>query len=135
VPLGKTLEGNNDFQVTRMGAKPDVALLLPSADAGGKRAAQAGGELIDCGSRKPNVTKDSPGQVSNHGIEPSLVGQLQRKEEVMNRHGARSYSERRLNSKRARVTSAAICAFSASSESNARSSRSRWTSPTRIDDP
>jgi hypothetical protein len=135
VPVGETGEGHDDPQLTRMGSEPDIAFVLPPADASGKRATQAARQLGDGRRREPHVTEHGPRKIGNHRIERRFVGQLQCKEEVVNRHGAKSYSERRLNSKRARVTSAPIWAFKASTDSNARSSRNRCTNPTRIDSP
>ena len=63
------------------------------------------------------------------------AGERHSESEFWGGHEGRFYSERRSNSTRARPQSAAICVLSASTESNARSSRSRCTNARRIDIP
>src|ERR1043166_1169514 len=71
--------------------------------------------------------------VDEHGRRAgSFAGQRPPKTEFRGGHERRFYSERRSNSTRARPQSAAIWALSAPSDSNARSSRRRWTNASRI---
>jgi hypothetical protein len=82
---------------------------------------------------QPDMGKDAPEHVDQDvGLAASTAaGECETEVEFWGGHDGRFYSERRPNSTRARPQSAAICDFSTSSDSNARSSRRRWTNATR----
>src|SRR5438093_8805410 len=122
---------HDDFDLARVGAELHAVFGAGGAaalDAGTNLAAQLG----DVARGVPDVAEDARRQLGEHGVELAVLGNPQREQEVVIGHEARFYSERWLNSTRARSQSAAICVRSASTDSNVRSSRSRCTKPTRI---
>src|SRR5262245_58558775 len=101
----------------------------------GQRRAQHSMQLLDRRGFVAGVRKHGAGQIAEHGVEVRFVGELQRKQKLAIRHEAGFYSERRSKSTRAYRQSASICIRSASSDSNARSSRIRYPNPIRIESP
>ena len=127
--------GHNDLDFGGTHRKADGAW----APAGVGRAAQRGAHVrdqrIDGRTSQAQMKEDGVGDVGQHSIERRFVGEFEREEEFRVGHEAGFYSERRSNSTRARVQSAAICACSCSSVSKGRSSRMRCTKPRRTGAP
>src|SRR5919204_4649745 len=127
-PLAAGGVGHDDLQRAAAHPKPHVAR------AGGARTRRRGvNETGELGTRLL-VDFEMPeypiGEFAHHLV-ASFGRELQPKQELARGHGRRFYSESRPNNTRARPQSAPICERSASSESNARSSRRRCTKPMR----
>src|SRR5262245_44360667 len=123
-----------DGDLAVSGAKLDVVLAgrgVPAPDARAQVVAEDGRGI----GRAAHVLEHGGRQAAKHLVLVMVHRQPQHEEELVIGHVAEFYSERWLNSIRARAQSAAIWALSRSIDSNARSSRRRWTKPTRMRDP
>ena len=125
---------DDDLEMAAVRTEFDVAV-----DAAPAHGTDAPGHVVDDGRDRSggisDVAENRSGEVAQHLVEAHAFSEMHGEGEIGSGHRAGFYSERRPNSTRARSQSAAICAWSAASDSNARSSRSRWTKPTRIVDP
>src|SRR5262245_18776693 len=95
-------------------------------------APQRGSELAGGIRGIADVDEDRARNFDQHGVQLRRVGQIEGEDEIVIGHAVGFYSESRLKSTRARWQSASICARRRSSDSNARSSRRRWTNPRRM---
>src|SRR5688500_6802262 len=135
MPLRRAFVRDDDLYFAGANGKADGAGPAAGADGARQRAAQVSDQWLYVGTSEAQMQEHGVGDVGQHAVEGRLLGERERKQEFGIGHEAGFYSERRSKSTRARPQSAAICVLSWSSESNARSSRSRWTKPRRIEAP